>query len=454
MNQPTTSSPLEPLTSANGNQDHLRKLRNTYVSRSVSHSTPVVADRAHGVEVWDVEGKRYLDFAGGIGTLNVGHTHPLVVDAIVRHANRLTHAMFGVAMYPSYILLAEALAQLTPGSFEKKSVLVNSGAEAIENAIKIARAATRRSKIITFTNAFHGRTAMTMALTHKEIPYRHGFGPLPDEHVIRVPFPYEYRPSFPENEINGCLDELRMAFEDHPGEIAAVLFEPVQGEGGFIVGPDTWIQGMVDLARRHGAVLIADEIQTGFGRTGRWFAVEHAGIEPDLVVMAKSIAGGMPLGAVTGRAELLDAPVVGGLGGTFGGNPIACAAALAVIEAMKTESIIAQGVEIGAIIEAEFNAWRNEIALIGDVRGRGAMMALELVRDRETRQPADREAARVIELAWQRGLLLIRAGSLDNVIRILVPLVASRAEVLQGLDILKGVLLDVACEFESSPTER
>ncbi|HWV24620.1 MAG TPA: 4-aminobutyrate--2-oxoglutarate transaminase [Thermomicrobiales bacterium] len=422
----------------------MRSLRETYVSRSVSHSTPVVAEKAHGAELWDVDGRRYLDFAGGIGTLNVGHTHPLVVNAIVSQAHQLTHAMFGVAMYPSYILLAEALAHLTPGSFDKKSVLVNSGAEAIENAIKIARAATGRSRIISFTNAFHGRTAMTMALTHKEKPYRYGFGPLPDDQVIRVPFPYEYRPSFPGNETQGCLDALRTAFEDHPGEIAAVVFEPIQGEGGFIVSPNTWLQGVVDLARQHGAVSIADEIQTGFGRTGRWFAVEHAGVEPDLIVMAKSLAGGMPLAAVTGRAELMDAPIVGGLGGTFGGNPVSCAAALAVIDAMKTESIIAQGVEIGALIETEFEAWREEIDLIGDVRGRGAMMALELVRDQTTKEPADRETARVIELAWQRGLILIRAGSLDNVIRILVPLVASQANIQEGLKILKQAILDAS----------
>lgn len=437
-------TPQSSLAAAEPGLERLRELRETYVSRSVSHSTPVIADRAHGAELWDVEGKRYLDFAGGIGTLNVGHTHPLVVNAIVSQASRLTHAMFGVAMYSPYILLAEALAQLTPGSFAKKTVLLNSGAEAVENAIKIARAATGRSKIVTFTNAFHGRTTMTMALTHKETPYRQGFGPLPDDQVIRVPFPYAYRPSFPDNESAGCLDALREAFESHPGEIAAVIFEPVQGEGGFIVAPDDWMQGVVEITKQHGAILVADEIQTGFGRTGRWFAVEHAGIEPDLVVMAKSLAGGMPLGAVTGRAELLDAPVVGGLGGTFGGNPVACAAALAVIDAMKTESIIAQGVEIGGLIEAEFRTWQDEIDLIGEVRGRGAMMALELVRDRESREPADRESARVIELAWQRGLILIRAGSFDNVIRVLVPLVASGADVRQGLRILKGVLQDVA----------
>ena len=425
-------------------EERLHALRERYVSHAVSHSTPVVADRAHGAELWDVDGRRYIDFAGGIGSMNVGHTHPSVVNAIVAQAHRLTHSMFGVAMYESYILLAEALAQLTPGTFDKKSVLVNSGAEAVENAVKIARAATGRPKIVTFTNAFHGRTSMTMALTHKDKPYRYGFGPLPDDQVLRIPFPYAYRPEFEGDEVQGCLDALKTAIEAHPDEIAAIIFEPVQGEGGFIVAPEAWVQGVADLAKQHGIVLIADEIQTGFGRTGRWFSVEHAGIEPDLVVMAKSIAGGMPLGAVTGRAELMDAPIVGGLGGTFGGNPVSCAAALAVIEAMKSESIVAQGAEIGTVIERTFQTWQGEIDLIGDVRGQGAMMALELVRDRDTKEPADREAALVISEAWKRGLILIRAGSHDNVIRILVPLVASQAIVEEGLSILHDILRDIA----------
>lgn len=425
------------------NEERLHSLRERYVSRAVSHSTPVVADRAHGAELWDVNGRRYIDFAGGIGSINVGHTHPSVVNAIVAQAHRLTHSMFGVVMYESYILLAEALAQLTPGTFKKKSVLVNSGAEAVENAIKIARAATGRPKIITFTNAFHGRTSMTMALTHKDKPYRYGFGPLPDDHVLRLPFPYAYRPTFESDEPQGCLDLLKAAIEAHTDEIAAIIFEPVQGEGGFIAAPDAWVRGVADLAAQHGIVLIADEIQTGFGRTGRWFAVEHAGIEPDLVVMAKSIAGGMPLGAVTGRSELMDAPIVGGLGGTFGGNPVSCAAALAVIEAMRSESIVAQGAEIGAVIERTFKQWQGEFNLIGDVRGQGAMMALELVRDHDTKEPADRETALVVSEAWQRGLILIRAGSHDNVVRILVPLVASQAIVEEGLSILHGVLSDI-----------
>lgn len=444
MNQSNVGVATTGLDSHVTSEEELRQLRDQYVSKAVSHSTPVIAERAHGAELWDINGRRYIDFAGGIGTLNVGHTHKAVVNAIVSQAGHLTHSMFGVAMYESYIKLAAELAHLTPGSFEKKSLLVNSGAEAVENAIKIARAATGRPKIVTFTNAFHGRTAMTMALTHKEKPYRYGFGPLPESDVIRVQFPYLYRPTFPGNEIQGCVDALNDVFRANQDQIAAVILEPVQGEGGFIVAPDEWLTSVAELTAQNGAVLIADEIQTGFGRTGRWFAVEHAGVEPDLIVMAKSIAGGMPLGAVTGRAEILDAPIVGGLGGTFGGNPISCAAALAVIEVMKSESIIAQSVEIGAMIGSEFRRWQQEETLVGDVRGRGAMMAIELVRDPNTREPADLETALVVDEAWRRGLLLIRAGSLDNVIRILVPLVASRAEVSEGLAILRDVLDDVA----------
>lgn len=417
----------------------LRALRDKYVSAAVSHSTPVVAERAHGAEIWDVDGKRYIDFAAGIGTLNVGHTHPAVVAAATRQLQDLTHAMFGVTMYESYIRLAEALAGLTPGSFDKKTVLVNSGAEAVENAVKVARAATGRPGIIRFSNAFHGRTSMAMALTDKDVPYRAGFGPFPPD-VWRVPLPYDYRPSFPGNEVGGCLSALEATLAEHEGQVAGIIFEPIQGEGGFIVAPDEWMIGVAELARQHGVVLIADEIQTGFGRTGRWFATEYAGIEPDIVVMAKSIAGGLPLGAVTGRAELMDAPVRGGLGGTFGGNPVSCAAALAVIETMRSGGFISRAVEIGDRIQARFEEWHRQYPLVGDVRGRGAMMAIELVRNRDTKEPADTETGRIIAEAARLGLVMIGAGTYNNVIRVLVPLVATPAQVDEGLDILQAAI--------------
>jgi len=426
-----------------GRSDQLRAMRDEFVSRSVSHSTPVIADYASGVEVWDVDGKRYIDFAGGIGTLNVGHTHPAVAKAITQQANRLVHTMFGVAMYEPYIQLAAELARLTPGTFAKKSVLVNSGAEAVENAVKIARAATGRATIISFTNAFHGRTSMAMALTHKEVPYKKDFGPFPLD-VARLPLPDLYRPTFPGNEVQGCLDTLSTYLDEHPGEVAGIIFEPVQGEGGFIVAPDEWVQGVAKLAERHGAVLIADEIQTGFGRTGRWFAVEHAGIEPDLILMAKSLAGGMPLAAVTGRAELMDAPVVGGLGGTFGGNPISCAAAIAVIETMRAEGLVGQAIEVGQMIEARMRKWQHEYALIGDVRGRGAMMAMELVKDRETKEPAAQETTHILRDAGERGLIALSAGTYGNVIRVLVPLVVTDAELEEGLDMLGEAIAGVS----------
>ncbi len=421
----------------------LLELRDAYVSNAVSHSTRIVADRARGAELWDVDGRRYLDFAGGIGTLNIGHAHPAVIEAIATQAHKLTHTMFGVALYEPYIRLSEELAHLTPGNFAKKTVLVNSGAEAVENAIKVARAATGRPRIVSFTNAFHGRTNLTMALTYKDRPYKHGFGPLPEADIVRLPQPYLYRPAFPGNEVQGCLDALEEVLARHSGEIAAIIFEPVQGEGGFIPAPESWMQGVAALAKAHDVVLIADEIQTGFGRTGRWFAVEHAGIEPDLVVTAKSLAGGMPLGAVTGRAELMDAPCVGGLGGTFGGNPVSCAAALAVIHVMRSEGIIGRAVEIGELIQDRFDTWQQELPIIGDVRGLGAMVAMELVRDRDTKAPADTETGAVIQEATRNGLILIRAGTFDNVIRVLVPLVATHDQVTEGLDILESALRTV-----------
>lgn len=430
------------LTVAPSRTIELHRLRDQYVSHAVSHATPVVAARGRGVELWDVDGRRYLDFAGGIGTLNVGHAHPAVVAAITQQAAALTHSAFSVAMYEPYLRLAQELAALTPGAHAKKTVLVNSGAEAVENAVKIARAATGRPLIVRFSNAFHGRTLLTMSLTDKEHPYKAGFGPFADA-CLRVPQPYLYRPTFADDEVVGCLEALTRTLAAHRGQVAGILFEPVQGEGGFIVAPPDWMTGVAALAREHGAVLIADEVQTGFGRTGRWFAVEHAGIVPDLVVMAKSLAGGLPLGAVTGRAELMDAPPVGGLGGTFGGNPIACAAALAVIAVMRDERLVDRAAALGEWITERFHQFAAQFPIIGDVRGLGAMVAMELVRDRRSKAPADHETGAIIAHAAEHGLVLIRAGTHDNVLRVLVPLVATEQQLDEGLDILEAALAEV-----------
>lgn len=418
--------------------DELRALRERFVSRSIGHATSVVAEQGRGAEVWDVDGRRYLDFASGIGTLNVGHAHPRVVDAIVEQARRLTHVAFGVAMYEPYLRLAEALVEVTPGHFAKKALFANSGAEAVENAVKIARAATGRPLVVAFSNAFHGRTLLGMSLTAKEHPYKVGFGPFPGE-VLRAPQPYAYRPTFPDGETVGCLRALEQLLDEHVGRVAAIILEPVQGEGGIIPAPADWLAGVAELARREGVVLIADEIQTGFGRTGRWFAAEHANVEPDLMVLAKSLAGGMPLSAVVGRAELMDAPVLGGLGGTYGGNPVACAAALAVLAVLREEDLAARARAIGARVSARLEGWRR-YELVGDIRGLGAMWGLELVRDRATREPADIETGSLIRHAADLGVLLIRAGTFDNVVRLLVPLITTDAQLDEGLGLIELAL--------------
>jgi 4-aminobutyrate aminotransferase/(S)-3-amino-2-methylpropionate transaminase len=416
--------------------------RNRAVPRGLAtYANSVVVDRAHGAEVWDVEGRRYIDFAGGIGTLNAGHTPDAVVNAIRGQAEKLIHMCFSVAYYPGYIELAERLCDLMPGHFEKKALLLNSGAEAIENAVKFARAATGRTGVISFENGFHGRTMMALSLTGKERPYKAGFGPFAPD-VYHARFPYRYRcecaaePGACVVE-NGADLERIFATEVAPESVAAIVVEPVQGEGGFVVAPPGWLRLLREVCDRHGILLIADEVQTGFGRTGKMLAVEHSGIQPDLVVVAKSLAGGLPLSAVIGKSEIMDAPEPGGVGGTYAGNPIACAAALAVLDLFKHEGLVERGRRVGEIVSARFNSMKDRYDLIGDVRGLGAMQAIELVLDRVDKIPAPEHTSAIMHECHDHGLIVIKAGLYDNVIRILAPLTIGDDLLNEGLDILE-----------------
>jgi len=422
--------------------------RQTAVARGVSHATPIFAARAEGAILEDVDGNRFLDFAGGIGVVNAGHRAPRVVAAIREQLDAFIHTCFSVAPYEKYIALAEKLNSLVPGAFAKKSVLVNSGAEAIENAVKIARAYTRRPAIICFEDAFHGRTMLTMSLTSKTHPYKAGFEPFATD-VYRIPYAYCYRCSYslqyPSCNVF-CAQHLEDTFKRVVASeaVAAVVVEPVLGEGGFVAPPREFFAILQETCKRHGILFIADEVQSGFGRTGTMFASEHYGITPDILVSAKSIAAGMPLAAVTGRAEVMDAPALGGLGGTYGGNPLACAAALAAIETLERENLPERAEKLGQRFDARARDWKKRWPLIGDVRGLGAMRALELVRSRDTREPAKEEADEVLRHCREHGLILLSAGSYGNVLRLLVPLVITEDQFDEGLDVLESSLATAA----------
>ena len=424
--------------------------RQAAVPRGVSHSTPVFAASADGVRVTDVDGNVFLDFAGGIGVMNVGHSNPHVLDALHRQANRFTHTAFSVAPYESYVALAERLAALTPGSFAKKTLFVNSGAEAIENAVKIARHATGRPGVLCVEDGFHGRTLLALSLTSKVHPYKTGYGPFAGD-VWRVPFAYCYRCPLARTHPDcgmACVSSLEDYFKRNvdPETIAAIVVEPVLGEGGFIVPPAGYLSQLASLCRKHGILFIADEVQTGFGRTGRMFACEHDGVEPDLLVTAKSLAAGLPLAAVVGRAELMDAPGEGGLGGTYVGNPMACAAAHAVLDLFESGELLRRSEEIGVRIEARVREWAERFSLVGDVRRRGAMVGVELVRNRQTKEPAKHETEDLIRMACERGVLLIAAGTFGNVVRFLTPLVISNDELDEGLEVMTACMATVAAE--------
>ncbi|TME54019.1 MAG: 4-aminobutyrate--2-oxoglutarate transaminase [Chloroflexi bacterium] len=421
--------------------DELKALRERYVPRGVTTAHPMVADRALGSEVWDTEGRRYIDFVGGIGVMNVGHNHPRVMAAVREQLERVTHTAFQVVTYESYLRLAERLCEVAPGDGPKKAIFFSTGAEAVENAVKIARAATGRQAVVSFTGAFHGRTLLALSLTGTVNPYKQDFGPYAAE-VYQTPFPYEYRGWTTEAAL-AQLDEL-FASVVAPNRVAAIIIEPILGEGGFVPAPPAFMQALREITSRHGILLIADEIQTGFGRTGRFFAIEHSGVTPDLMTVAKSIAAGFPLSAVVGRAEVMDAPAPGGLGGTYAGNPVACAAGVAVMDVMRDERLPERAARIGSIIEERMRSWQAEHELVGDVRVVGAMAGMELVRDRKTKTPADTETARILGLAREQGLLLLRSGAHHNVIRTLMPLTIPDEQLLEGLDILGSAVAEVA----------
>jgi 4-aminobutyrate aminotransferase/(S)-3-amino-2-methylpropionate transaminase len=418
--------------------------RQQAVPRGPYHATPIFAARAAGALLEDVDGNIFIDFAGGIGCLNVGHRAPEVLAAIQQQLQRFLHTCFHVAPYDVYVELAERLNTLAPGPSPKRTLLVNSGAEAVENAVKIARAATGRPAVVCFEDAFHGRTLLALSLTSKVVPYKVGFAPFAAS-IHRLPYGYCYRcaydKTYPDCALY-CAERLENLFarEVAAESVAAVLVEPVLGEGGFVVPPPDWLARIQAICRRHGILLIADEVQTGIGRTGKLFAVEHAGIEPDLLLCAKSIAGGLPLAAVIGRAELMDAPIVGGLGGTFGGNPVACAAALAVLDLAVRPEFLEAARRIGERFAARAARWRERFPGIGDARGLGAMWGLELVRDRGSRAPDKEGTVRVARAALERGLLLISAGTFGNVIRTLMPLSIPPEQLEEGLDILEAAL--------------
>ncbi len=422
--------------------------RESALPRGLSHATPIYVSKTEGAVLEDVDGNRFIDFTGGIGCLNAGHRAPEVIKELQKQLDRFLHVSVQVTPYESYIELAERLNALTPGKFPKKTVLLNTGAEAVENAIKIARAHTGRQGIIAFEDAFHGRTIMTMALTSKTHPYKAGFGALPGD-VYRIPYAYCYRCSYslqyPSCDLF-CARHLEDTFKRVVAseDVAAVIAEPVLGEGGFVVPPQDFYRVLMEICRKHGVLFIADEVQSGFGRTGALFACERYGIEPDLLVTAKSLGGGLPLGAVTGRAEIMDAPGPGGLGGTFTGNPLACAAALAVLDVFEQKGLSRRANELGAKFQARAKEWQKQWPLIGDVRGLGAMQAIELVRSRETREPAAEETKQIMDYCYKHGLIALTAGSYSNVVRLLVPLVISDEQMNEGLDVIEAALHSVA----------
>jgi len=421
--------------------------RSKAVPKGVPAVTPIAIAHAEGAVITDADGNRLIDFGGGIGVVNTGHRHPGVVEAVRQQLDHFAHVCFPVSTYEPYVELAERLNRLTPGTHEKRTFFVNSGAEAVENAVKVARFFTGRQAVLCFEHGFHGRTNLAMALTSKVMPYKKGFGPFAPE-VYRIPFPYCYRCAEGPTENRCCmasaarLEQILAATVD-PGSVAAVIMELELGEGGFVPAPVEYVQMLAGFCKQHGILFIADEIQTGFGRTGKMFASEHYGLVPDLITTAKSLAGGLPLAAVTGRADVMEAPQVGGLGGTYGGNPLACAAAIAVIDAMEAERIPAQAQRTGDRVKARFRQWAEQFPCIGDVRGLGAMVAMEIVSDRELRTPDKAMTAKILAAALERGLILLSSGTFSNTIRVLAPLTAGDAIIDEGLDVM-GAALEAA----------
>jgi 4-aminobutyrate aminotransferase/(S)-3-amino-2-methylpropionate transaminase len=424
--------------------------RRAALPQGLGQGFEIFIERALGAELWDVEGRRYIDFAGGIAVMNTGHSHPALVAAMQAQVQRFTHTCFQVLAYGSYVELAEKLMAKTPGAFAKKCFFMSTGAEAVENAVKVARAYTQRSAVIAFGGGFHGRTLLGLALTGKVVPYKVGFGPFPPE-VYHARYP---------NALHGvsvqdALDSIQALFKNdvQPDRVAAIILEPVQGEGGFYVAPPEFAQALRRICDEHGIVLIADEIQTGAGRTGTWLACEQWGVLPDVVTMAKSMAGGMPLSAIIGRAEVMDAASLGGLGGTYAGNPMACASALAVLDVFEKENLLDRARHIGQIMRSHLEGlWQRHPECIADVRGPGAMVALELCQNGNPHQPDPELTRRLVSEAQKRGLIILSCGVYSNVVRILVPLVVSDAVLEEGLGILDAAL-QAACALGRSTAQ-
>jgi 4-aminobutyrate aminotransferase len=415
------------------------KARKTAAVPNGVGSRGIYVAKAENSELWDVDGRRYIDFAAGIAVVNTGHRHPRVMAAVAQQAQAFAHTCFHVAPYESYVRLAERLNALAPGDFAKKTFFLNSGAEAVENAIKIARYHTKRSAVIAFSGGFHGRTLMTMALTGKVMPYKRGFGPFPAE-VYHAEFPQPYRGITTEQAL-ADLDRLFHGDVD-PKSVAAIIIEPVQGEGGFNVAPAEFLRALRRLCDEHGIVMIADEVQGGMARTGKMFSIEHAGVVPDLITIAKGLGGGFPLSAVTGRAAIMDAAHPGGLGGTYGGNPICIAAAHAVLDVIEAEGLCARAAAVGDKMRTRLLALAKELPCIGDVRGLGAMVAFELVKDSKTKEPDAELTAAILTHAEARGLILLSCGTSLNVVRLLAPLTIPDAVLAEGLDILAAAVGD------------
>jgi 4-aminobutyrate aminotransferase / (S)-3-amino-2-methylpropionate transaminase / 5-aminovalerate transaminase len=426
------------------NSLELMKVRDENVARGISYVMPVFVKEAKGATLTDVDGNEFIDFATGIGVTNFGNSYPAVVEAIKNQADQYLHTCFMVTMYEPYVRLAEKLNQIVPGNFKKKTAFFNSGAEAVENAVKLSRRYTRKTAIISLENAFHGRTLLTMSLTSKVKPYKYGFGPFASD-IYKIPSAYCYRCRFgmtyPSCDLH-CARYLEqyLAVELSPDNVAALIAEPVQGEGGFIVPPQDYFKVLHEICKKHGIVLIIDEIQSGFYRTGKAFASEHYGIEPDLITMAKSLAGGVPISALTGRAEIMDAAGPGEIGGTYGGNPIGCAAGLAVIESVEKDNIEVKAKATADAAAARLDAMAEKYALIGEHRGLGAMRAIELVKDQKTKEPAADEAKAIVKRCHEKGLIIITAGIFGNVIRFLMPVNIPPDQLTRGLDILEEAI--------------
>jgi len=413
--------------------EQLTRQKTQFISDGVGITTTNFIQSAQGAILRDVEGQEFIDFAGGIAVMNVGHSHPKVVAAIKEQAEKFTHTCFMVNPYEPAVKLAEQLCRITPGDFAKRAVFLNSGAEAVENAVKIARYYTKRPAIIVFENAYHGRTLLTMTMTSKVKPYKFGFGPFAPE-VYRIPF----------GDVAGA-DALKDAFikQVNPEAVAAVVAEPVQGEGGFIAPPPNYFQDLAQICRDNGILFVADEIQSGMGRTGKMFAIEHWGVEPDMVIIAKSLAAGMPLAAVVGKQEIMDSIHSWGLGGTYGGNPVACAAGLAVLDAFEEEDLLAKSVALGEKLKDRFEKWQKDFSIIGDIRGLGAMLGLEFVKG-ANQEPAADEAKQLAAYCLGQGLLILVCGSYGNIVRVLAPFVITDEQLEKGLSIMEAGLKEIA----------